>query len=214
MAVPNRVTGLVIGSFLVAGTAYAEICDYKPSKLAGQTVSSTAAAAGGGAAAAGAGLKAAGYYTLVHSTSGLTMLGSTAAGASAAGTTGIIAGSAGFGATVVSVVTAPVTIVAGAVTLVGVGAFEGACYFQVERINDPFQIKRILESVAVNDPGISILETNDGSELVLNFADGAERYMIRDLYIADGNLKHRDWFLNTDLGPVAFVQPNADASAD
>ncbi|WP_143529905.1 hypothetical protein [Salibaculum halophilum] len=214
MAALNRVAGLVFGSCLASGTAYAEICDYKPSKLAGQTVTSAAAAAGGSAAAAGAGLKAAGYYTLVHSASGLTMLGSTAAGASAAGTTGIIAGSAGFGATVASVVTAPVTIVAGAVTLVGVGAFEGACYFQVERINDPFQIKRILESVAINDPAISISDKNDGPELVLDFEDGTERYMIRDLYIADGNLKHRDWFFNTDLGPVAFVQPNADASAD
>ncbi len=192
---------------LAASPALADACDYRPSKLAGKTASAAAAALGGGAAATGAGLQAAGYYTLVHSTSGLTMLGSTAAGASAAGTTGIVAGSAGAGATAAGIAMAPATILIGAITAVAIGGFEGVCYFKIERVTDPYQMMGVIESIAAQDPDISIAETPDGPVMVMT-SDGEEkRYLIRKLYIADGDLKHRDWFLNTNLGPVAYVVP-------
>ena len=54
-------------SVISASGAHADVCDYKPSALAG-------AAVAGGVAAAGVGMKAAGYYTLIHAGSGLTML--------------------------------------------------------------------------------------------------------------------------------------------
>ncbi|MFC0202373.1 hypothetical protein [Paracoccus rhizosphaerae] len=43
---------------------------------------------------------------------------------------------------------APVTIVVGAITIVGVGSYEGMCYFQIERIEDPFQVFGIVSDVA------------------------------------------------------------------
>lgn len=205
----NRFCSLVAAGILVSTPIYAGVCDYKPSKLVGEAVSTAAAAVGGSVAATGVGLQAAGYYTLVHSTSGLVMLGSTAAGASAAGTTGIIAGSAGTGAAIASILMAPVTIVVGAITVVGVGSFEGACYFQIERIDDPFQVRGIIESIAANDPAVSVVETDGGPAMVLELEDGQESYMIRNLYIADGNLMHRDWLRNTNLGPVAYVKPES-----
>ena len=56
------------------------------------------------------------------------MLGSTVAGTSAAGTAGIIAGPAGFWGTLGAVVMSPFLIVPAAVTAVGIGVYEGACY--------------------------------------------------------------------------------------
>lgn len=209
MPVLYRLFSLAAAACIVSSPALAAVCDYKPSKLASEMVSTAAATVGGSAAAAGVGMKAAGYYTLVHSTSGLTMLGSTAAGASAAGTTGIIAGSAGAGAAIISVLMAPVTIVAGAVTVIAVGGFEGVCYFQIERVDDPFQVRRIIESIAANDAAVSIVETDDGPIMVLDSEEGQESYLIRNLYVADGELMHRDWMWNTNLGPVAYVRPDS-----
>ncbi|HCP82024.1 MAG TPA: hypothetical protein DIT67_10700 [Octadecabacter sp.] len=203
----NGFSSLVTATFFASTPVFAEVCDYKPSKLVGGMISTAAATVGGGAAAAGVGLKAAGYYTLVHSASGLTMLGSTAAGASAAGTTGIIAGSAGVGATIGSILLAPVTIAVGALTAITVGSFEGVCYFQIVRVDDPIQVRSIIESVAANDTAITVVETNDGPAMIFEVEEGQEIYMIRNLYIADGDLMHRDWFLNTNLGPVAYVRP-------
>lgn len=207
MAILHKLPTLAAASLFAATPAFASLCDYKPSKLAGEMASSAVATVGGGTAAAGAGLKAAGYYTLIHSTSGLTMLGSTAAGASAAGTVGIIAGSAGTGAAIASVLMAPVTVVVGAFTVVAVGGYEGACYFQVERVDDPFRVRGIIENIALNDPAVSVAESEDGPVMVLTSEEGRKAYLLRDLYIADGVLMHRDWLLNTNLGPVAYVRP-------
>lgn len=212
MSLLRQFSYFVALSVITSSHAFAGICDYKPSKLVGEAASTAAAAVGGSAAAAGVGLQAAGYYTLVHSTSGLVMLGSTAAGASAAGTTGIIAGSAGAGAAIAAILMAPVTIVVGTVTVIAVGSYEGACYFQIERVSDPFQVRGIIESIASNDPQVSIIDTEDGPAMTLKLQDGQESYMLRDLYIADGDLMHRDWFRNTNLGPVAYVQPEASTS--
>lgn len=115
-------------SGLIAKTAIAGVCDYRPSQLIGGTPTGVIAGGAGTAAATGVGLKAAGIYTLTHATTGAAMLGSTAAGASAAGTTGIIAGSAGFLGTVGAVLMSPFVIIPATITAVGVGAYEGGCY--------------------------------------------------------------------------------------
>lgn len=212
MSFLKRFYSLATIVLITSQPAYAGVCDYKPSKLAGEALSTATAAVGGSVAAAGVGLQAAGYYTLVHSTSSLVMLGSTAAGASAAGTAGIIAGSAGAGAVIAGILMAPATIIAGAITFIGVGSFEGACYFQIERIDDPFQVRGIIESIAANDPMVSVEETDSGPAVILEHEDGHKSYMIRKLYIADGNLMHRDWLRNTNLGPVAYVLPEPKGS--
>jgi hypothetical protein len=194
-----------VAAFISTGFAQADVCDYKPSKLAGEAVSATVATAGGAAAATGAGLKVAGYYTLVHAGSGLTMLGSTAAGASAAGTAGILAGTGGAIGSAGAILMAPVTIVVGAVTAVGVGAYEGYCYFQVERVTEPDMIREILENIAANDPSIAVRDLTKGLVFQIETDDERKEYKIKNLYIADGELMHRDWFLNTNLGPVVYV---------
>lgn len=190
---------------VLAGSAHAEMCDYTPSNLVGKTATALGSAIAGSSAAAGVGLQAAGYYTLVHAGSGLTMLGSTAVGASAAGTVGIIAGTGGVIGTIGAILMAPVTIVVGGITLIGVGAFEGACYFQVERITDPYEVRAVIESVAVQDEAVSIVSTDDGDAMTLKVLGQTQTYLLRKLYIADGNLKHRDFGPNTNLGPILYT---------
>jgi hypothetical protein len=73
-------------------------------------------------------MKAAGLYAIQNAVTGAWMLGSTAAGASAAGTTGIIAGTAGVIGTVGAVLMSAPVIIGGAVVAVGVGAYQGGCY--------------------------------------------------------------------------------------
>jgi hypothetical protein len=109
-------------------SAIAGVCDYRPSELIGGKTTGAVGGTAGTAAATGIGLKAAGVYTITHATTGAAMLGSTAAGASAAGTTGIIAGSAGFLGTAGAVLMSPFVIIPAAVTAVGIGVYEGGCY--------------------------------------------------------------------------------------
>lgn len=112
------ITSILLAAFLSLATkAHADVCDYKPSALVGKTATAVGSAIAGGGAVAGGAMQTAGYYTLVHAGSGLTMLGSTAAGASAAGTTGIIAGTAGTIGTIGAILMAPVTIVVGGITV-------------------------------------------------------------------------------------------------
>ena len=201
-----KTTSVIVATAIaLAGGAQAEVCDYTPSKLAGKTATAIGPAVAGGGAAAGVGLQAAGYYTLVHAGSGLTMLGSTAAGSSAAGTVGIIAGTGGVVGTVGAILMAPVTIIVGGVTIIGVSAFEGVCYFQVERTTDPYEVRRVIESVASQDQAVSIVPTDDGDAMALKILGETQMYLLRDLYIADGHLKHREFGPNTDLGPILFT---------
>ncbi|GAA0287023.1 hypothetical protein [Rhodovulum strictum] len=207
----SRKPGILAASCLAlaAGGGQAEVCDYKPSKLVGNAATAVGATVAGGASAAGVGMKALGYYTLVHSGSGLTMLGSTAAGASAAGTVGIIAGTAGAIGSIGSVLMAPVTVALGAVAFVGAGAYEGYCYFRVERVTDPYDVRRIIESIAANDGAVAIVRTADGDAMALRTESGVETYLLRNLYIADGQLKHRKWgpIPNRTLGPIVYTVP-------
>jgi hypothetical protein len=192
-------------AIILAGNAHAEMCDYKPSNLIGGAATALGATITGGSAAAGVGMQAAGYYTLVHAGSGLTMLGSTAAGASAAGTVGIIAGSSGIAGTVGAILMAPATIVVGGIAIIGVGAFEGACYFQVERITDPYEVRRVVESVASADAAITIVPTDDGDAMALKVMGQTQTYLLRNLYIADGQLLNRNFGPNTNIGPILYT---------
>lgn len=194
----------------ISGAASAGICEYKPSKVIGKGATAVGTVIAGGSAVGGAGLQAAGYYTLVHSTTGLTMLGSTAAGASAAGTVGIVAGTGGFLGTAGAILMAPVTIIVGTVTLASVGAYEGACYFSVDRITDEQQVREIVRSVARKDPAVAFFRVSEGEVMEITAAGETRRYLLRKLYIADGHLKHRDFGLNTDLGQILYSQKPID----
>ena len=115
--------------FSLAINANAEVCDWRPSQLVGQKTSTVVGTTAGTTAVAGMGLKAAGIYTLTHATAGLTMLGSTAAGASAAGTAGILAGTGGAIGSIGTALISSFLIVPATAVAIGVGAYEGGCYF-------------------------------------------------------------------------------------
>jgi hypothetical protein len=201
-----KATSIIATTVLtLAGGAHADVCDYTPSNLVGKTTTAVGTALAGGSAAVGAGMQVMGYYTLVHAGSGLTMLGSTALGSSAAGTLGILAGTGGTIGTIGAIVMAPMTLVIGGVAIVGVGSFEGLCYFQVERITDPYEVRKIVESVASQDAAVSIVPTDDGDAMALKVLGKTETYLLRKLYIADGQLMHRDLGPNTNLGPILFT---------
>jgi hypothetical protein len=201
-----RATSIIATTVItLAGAAHAKVCDYTPSNLVGKTTTAVGTALAGGSAAVGVGMQAMGYYTLVHAGSGLTMLGSTALGASAAGTIGIMAGTGGTIGTIGAIVMAPLTLIVGGVAIVGVGSFEGLCYFQVERITDPYEVRKIIESVASEDAAVSIVPTDDGDAMALKVLGKTETYLLRNLYIADGQLMHRDYGPNTNLGPIFYT---------
>jgi hypothetical protein len=198
------ITGLIAAVAIAGATqAGAAACDYTMSKLAGKTL---AAVKGSDA---GAELQSAGYYTLVHGGSGLKILGSSTAGASIA--TGLVSGASGLLGSVGAIAMAPATLVIGGIAIVGVGSFEGYCYFQVQRITDPYEVRKIVESVAENDEAVSIVATDDGDAMALQIDGETKTYLLRNLYIADGQLKHRDFGLNTNLGPVAFTSKELPA---
>jgi hypothetical protein len=123
---------LLVVSFLSLPAA-AEICDHTPSKLIGAGWTGSVATGAGATAAAGVGMKAAGFYTFTHAVTGATMLGSTAGGASAAGTVGIMGGTAGAIGTVSAALMSPFVIVPAALVAGGVGIYEGGCYLKEKR---------------------------------------------------------------------------------
>ncbi|SOC17735.1 hypothetical protein SAMN05877809_109152 [Rhodobacter sp. JA431] len=205
---------------LVANPAFAEICDYRPSELIGGVGAGATVATGGAVAAGGVAAKAAGIYTLVHASSGLTMLASTAGGASAAGTVGIMGGTAGALGTVGAVVTAPATIIAGIVIAVGVGGYEGLCYFSDERVTDyPTVLERmkLVASTASHDQ-FRLIEENEPGEraaIMMRNEEGTfDIYQVKDLYIVNNTLMHRDWGPNTRLGSLGFFIPQTDPALD
>jgi len=119
---------LILTAVLLSHSAIADICDHTPSKLVGAGLTGSVATGAGATAAAGVGLKAAGFYTFTHAVTGATMLGSTAGGASAAGTVGIMGGTAGAIGTVGAFLMSPFVIIPAAVVAGGVGVYEGGCY--------------------------------------------------------------------------------------
>ena len=125
VATAGVVLVLIVGS--VSARA-AEVCEYTPSKLLGKTATAGAGAGGAVIAAAGVGMKAAGYYAIQNAVTGAWMLGSTAAGASAAGIAGILAGTAGaIGTAGAAIMSVPV-IIAGTAVAAGVVVYESGCY--------------------------------------------------------------------------------------
>ena len=201
----RRTALLATSGVLFAWQAQAAVCDYTPSRLVGKSTTAVGASVAGGSAVAGAGLHAAGIYTLVHASSGLTMLGSTMAGASAAGTIGIISGTGGLIGAAGALLLAPVTIAVGSIVAAGVGTFEGVCYFQIERVEDPVKVHEIVRDVVAQSDDMAIVETADGDALRREITETPETYLLKDLYIADSKLMHRDFGPDTVLGAVSFV---------
>jgi hypothetical protein len=200
----------VLAALLLASSApaLADVCDYRPSALI-----NGAGAAVKNVDAADLGAKAVSFYTLTHEVTGATMLGTSAAGASAAG------GTSGALGAMAAIVTAPATLIAVAVVGTGVVAYEGACYFTVERLKDPEAIRGILKNLEENaDPEYLRLTQIDGKEylLIAKEHDGVgraidwTRYRVGKLYIENGILMHSDLGRNSKIGRVQMVQAAPD----
>jgi len=195
--------------------ASADVCDYRPSNLMGGGATGVVATTAAGTAAAGAAAQAAGFYTLTHAASGLTMLASTAGGASAAGTVGIMGGTGGIIGTTAAIIMAPATIIGGAIVGAGVAAYEGVCFFTVERLDDPVAIAEVVNNIVDNgDPKKVRLSKRDGKSYLLvateHDDDGEpvawETYKVAKLYIESGQLRHKDFGLNSNLGTVNYYE--------
>lgn len=189
-------------------------CNYRPSNLIGGGATGAAATAGAATAAAGIGAKAAGFYTLTHAATGMTMLGSTAGGVSAAGTVGIMGGTAGVVGTIGSIIMAPATIITGAVVGSATIAFESACYFSIERLDDPALIMSVLDNLAMHSDKdyFELIKSSDGTYIyVASEVDPngkvmeRNKYSASDLYIENGILKNSDWGPNSKIGKVGYV---------
>jgi hypothetical protein len=205
---PMRIAAILVAMALTCtGQAHADACDYTVSKLTRKT----ATEATGGNGMTGAGLQSAGNYTLAHAGSGLTMLATTA---SAATSLGLISSTSSLLASVGSVLMAPATLIVGGIAVIGVGSLEGYCYFQVKRITDPFEVREVIESIAANDDAVSIVKTEEGPAMALEEAGKTKTYLLRKLYIADGQLKYRTALRDTNLGPVSFKSKQLDESTD
>jgi len=213
----NLLSSVILTTSIFASSASAETCDYRPSRILGGT-GSTAVIVGGTTIASATGTASAlGLYTLVNAGSGLTMLGSTMAGASGAGTIGIIAGTGGAAGTAGAIILNPFVWVPAAIVGIGGGGFEAACAFLVdERITEYEDVLAIMRSFATHaDPKyFQLVENAIPAFISISTGDGEwVRYDIEDLYIVDGMLKHRDWGPNTQIGRVVLLSDeNAEVS--
>lgn len=200
--------------FTFTANASADVCDLRLSQLISPEGASIAlTTAGAGASIGPATMALGGLYFIPHATSGTLMLGSTLAGASGAGTIGIIGGS-GFAASVLAFLTAPITLIAAAGTSVVVGGLEAGCYFVDERITKEEEVLAVLRRVAVTAneqyfklfdvSAVEAAETGTVSRIRIPDADGFfQFYEVANLYIVNGELMYRDWFWNTSLGNIA-----------
>lgn len=195
-------------------SASSGVCDYRLSQLVSPTAATAVVTAGGAGASVGpATMALGGLYFFPHAASGSVMLGSTLAGASGAGTVGIIGGS-GFAAGVLAILTAPITLLVAAGTAVTVGGVEAGCYFVDERITEEEEVFAILRQAALtsNEDYLKLFDVSDEeaaetgavSRVRIPDEDGVYQfYEVESLYIVNGELLHRDWFFNTSLGNIA-----------
>ncbi|RYH04375.1 hypothetical protein EU805_03120 [Salipiger sp. IMCC34102] len=202
-----RASCLAAGLLSIAATgAHAGMCDYRLSALVGSGGRAVANVGGAALDATGISGKALGYYTLTNAVTGANLLG---AGGAAATSAEVIAGAGtGIGAAGAALMT-PLGIAIGVVVAAGVAGSEGYCYFQDERITDYDEIMTILEGLAANaDPAYFQLvdpATPLERQAIIQVGDGSNAftsYRVEDLYIVNGDLKHRERLRDTTIGTV------------
>lgn len=189
-----------------SSSAFAKVCDYRPSQIIGGFGSGIILGASASGAGAGLAVKSAGFYTLTHAATGATMLGSAAGGASAAGTVGIMGGTAGVVGTTAAVIMSPVFIIGTAIVGIGVAGYEGACYFTDERITDKETILLIMRDLdSKSDPEyFQLISEGDDHSIKVKMLDEMKVFKVENLFIENGVLKNDDWFKNTVIGKVDY----------
>lgn len=190
----------------------AAVCDYRLSVLFGSksgTLARVAPVAGEAALAVGA------LYFFPQGAAGDLLMGAGASGAKTAGTVAIIANS-GLSATLMSVLTAPLTLTIAGVSTLAMGATEAGCYFADERITEEAEVLAILRHTAAqSDEDVfklfevspeQALQDGTASRVRIPDANGHPQfYPVSKLYIVNGALMHRDFGRNTNLGSIVMA---------
>jgi hypothetical protein len=186
-----------------ATASIADVCDYRPSAVAGDFLTGLATGVASVASTAGVALKGAGFYTLAHATTNATMLASTAGGVSAAGTVGIMGGTGGLIGGTASVLMAPAMIVAAGATAAGTVVYEGGCYFfgpkegLVDDFDEVLSHLTALSSITDIDQFSIYSPPDDPTRIgifIKNSDGSAYHYLVDELYIQDGVVMHRRFF--------------------
>ncbi len=216
---------------LAASSAAADVCDFRPSIMAGKAGAAAKNTASDVASGVTNGVKAIGAYTLRNPVSGISMMSSGVGTATAAGTSIGTAASSALG-TAATVATAPVTLSIAGATAVALGGFEGVCHFRKERITDYDEILYIVTNLAANSDPTMFKVIPEGAEYytlkgnpalagktmvrVAGPGYGPDLYDVDKLYVVDGVLKHRDALRDTVIGDVALqvveVQDEAETA--
>jgi hypothetical protein len=210
-----RTTHIALLSLIAMGysnVAYAKICDYRPSEF----VVGATTAAGVAVGASGTALKSAGFYTLVHSITGSTMLASTAGGASGAGTVGIMGGTGGGIGAVAGFLMAPEVIAAGAVVAVGGAGLESVCYLTGSP-TEQHDFENVLGNVVLiswqlKSPNfvVEVPGSSETAQLVVGGAGPtAIRINISDLYLDEGRLMMKGILVDTELIDTRIIWDEA-----
>ncbi|MBE9639925.1 hypothetical protein [Salipiger mangrovisoli] len=207
-----KLLATALALLLPATSLSAAICDYRPSRLVGDTVTGAAAAATGAVAAATGVQGDGGFYTLVNATSGLTLLGGKLA--ASGGAAGLLEGG---GAAAAAAMANPMVWVPALILGAGGAGYEATCaYFVDERITDYDHVLMIMRDFeAHSDPRFFRLEEDTLNPFIEIHDEAGKRatYRIEDLYIVDGMLKHRGWGPNRKIGRVVFVPADAPIEA-
>ena len=211
---------ILFAALMLSGqAAAADLCDFRPSVLAGKAGQAAKATAGAVATVATEGVRAVGVYTLENPVSGVSMISTGVSSAAAAGSS-VAAGAGGALTTAGAIATAPVTIAVAGLTAVALGSYEGVCYFRQERITDYDEILYIVANLSANSDPTMFRLIPDGTEYVTLkgrnaiasedkvriAATGVGPFIfdVKNLYITDGVLMHRDAGRNTVIGNVAL----------
>ncbi|MGJ8602916.1 MAG: hypothetical protein ACSHXH_02240 [Marivita sp.] len=210
---------LLAALMLAAPAVQADVCDFRPSILAGKAGDAAKNTARAVASVATEGVRAVGAYTLENPVSGVSMIGSAVSSATAAGSS-VAAGSSGVMTTATAIATAPVTIAVAGLTAVALGSYEGVCHFRAERITDYDEILYIVSNLSANSdptmfaliPAGSHYVTPKGRDAiartdkvhVASAGVGPFLFDVENLYIVNGVLMNRDLGRNTVIGNVGL----------
>ncbi|MEN8683370.1 hypothetical protein [Marivita sp.] len=217
---------ILLAALLAAPTlVQADICDFRPSILAGKAGQAAKSTAGAVTSVAADGVRAMGVYTLENPVSGVSMI-STSVNSAAAASSSVAAGAGGALTTAGAIATAPVTIAVAGLTAVALGSYEGVCYLRQERITNYDEILYIVANLSANSDPTMFRLIPEGTEYVTlkgrNAIAGDDKvriaaagvgpflFDVKNLYITDGVLMHRDAGRNTVIGNVALQVVEVD----
>ena len=189
---------IAVAVFSTGATAsIAGICDYRPSLL-------TASPSSGNGVAANSRMATAGFYTLPRAVTGMTMLKSTTE------TVGKIGGTSAIISTTAGLLSSPVVVTGAAIAAVGIGGYEGVCFFKDNRVTEYAAVDLVVKNIGTN-ANPDIFQYVEGplqqSRIrLLGENNQWQTYMVANLYLVNGTLMHRDRFRNTTIGAVGFVE--------